>query len=189
MVRVAGAWTSSTAVLGRWPAHRFVGSRQGLCSAHWPRWQFGTLLVGWVGVTGLAGGRTEVRPASQTAQFRSRRRDEVATTGLPAGERAQARVLNEDQHCRRGRARTLGRTEHPRESERRFGQRARPATRGGRDRRRLFCRSRRGRSEICSATGSLGLHIVTILERSALAGPASLEDPVRGFLLASWRGR
>jgi hypothetical protein len=37
--------------------------------------------------------RAEVRPGSQTGRFRSRRRDEVATTSLPAGERAQAQVL------------------------------------------------------------------------------------------------
>src|SRR5262249_49930618 len=99
--------------------------------AHWPWWQFGAPWVDWVRGTDLARGRTEVRPASQTGRFRSRRRDEVATTSLPAGERAQAQALIEDQHCRSGRARTLGRSEHLRESERRFGQQAHHAKRGG----------------------------------------------------------
>src|SRR5262249_28204609 len=66
-----------------------------------------------------------------TSPFRSHWRDEVATTGLPADERAQARSLIEDQHCRRGYARTLGRIEHLRDPERRFGQQAHRAMRGG----------------------------------------------------------
>src|SRR5262244_3547118 len=43
--------------------------------------------------------------------------------------------------------------------------------------------------EISSSTGSLGLHIVTILELSAASRPASREDPVSGFLLAALRCR
>src|SRR5262249_44378963 len=93
MVRAAGAWTW-TALLGRWPADDVVRSNRSLCYGHWRRW-FGRSPVGWVRATGPAGGRTEVRPASQTSRFRSRRRAEVATTGLPADERAQARSLIE----------------------------------------------------------------------------------------------
>jgi hypothetical protein len=88
--------------------------------------------VEWVRGTGPAGVRTEVRPGSQTGRFRSRRRDEVATTCLRADERAQARSLFEDRHCRRGHART------------RFGQQRQPRRRG---RRRLLCGSILGRSE------------------------------------------
>src|SRR5262249_61141374 len=88
----------------------------GLCYVHWPRWQFGAPRIDWIRGTGLAGGWTKVRPASQAGRFRSRWRDEVATTGLPAAERAQARALIEDQHWRWGRPRTLGRSEHLRVS-------------------------------------------------------------------------
>src|SRR5262249_41074515 len=71
------------AIRSRSPAR----SSQGPCYAHSRRWRFGAPLIEWA-----RGTRTEVRPASQIGRFRSRRRDEVATSGLPAGERAQARA-------------------------------------------------------------------------------------------------
>jgi hypothetical protein len=46
------------------------------------------------------GARAELHPQVQTAPFRSHWHDEVATTGLRADERAQARSRIEDQHCR-----------------------------------------------------------------------------------------
>jgi hypothetical protein len=71
MVRAAGAWTSSTAVLGRWPTDRVVRSSQGLCYGHWPRGQFGAFPLGIRG-TRPAGVQAEVRPGSQRDRFRSR---------------------------------------------------------------------------------------------------------------------
>src|SRR6516165_790831 len=109
MMQAAGAGTS-TASLGRSPAYRLVRSSQGLCYAHWRAcWAFP---VDGVRGTGPAGARAELDPEVQTAPFRSHWHDEVATTGLPADEGAQARSRIEDQHCRLGHARTLGRTEH-----------------------------------------------------------------------------
>ena len=123
--------------------------------------------VEWVRGTGPAGVRTEVRPGSQTGRFRSRRRDEVATTCLRADERAQARSLFEDRHCRRGHARTLGRPEHLLDCRQRFGQQDRHANRGGVVGGGCFAgRSSEGPRH---PIGSLGLHIATILEVQPLS--------------------
>jgi len=116
MVRAAGAWTSWTAVLGCWPADRLARSSQGPSCDHWPECELGGFLVDCVCGAGLAGARVEIRPGSQTGRFRSRWRDEVATTGLLVDERARARARIEDQYCRRAYARTRGRPEHLRES-------------------------------------------------------------------------
>src|SRR5262249_20405585 len=115
MVWVAGAWTS-TAVLGRWLVDRLVRSSQGLSCDHWLEPEFGESPVGWVSGRGPAAVRAEIRPGCERGRFRSRRHAEVATTDLRVDEPAQARARIEDQHCRRGRARTLGRIEHLRVS-------------------------------------------------------------------------
>src|SRR5437899_12488675 len=112
MGRAAGAWTSRTAVLGCWPADRLVRSSQGLSCDHWLECELGGFLVDRLCGRGLAGAPVEIRPGSQTGPFRSRLRAAVATTGLRVDERAQARSLFGDRHCRRGYARTLGRIEH-----------------------------------------------------------------------------
>src|SRR6516225_10628213 len=83
IVRTAGAWTS-TASLGRSPAYRLVRSTRGLCYAHWPAcWVFP---VDGVRGTGPAGARAELHPEVQTAPFRSRWHDEVATRDLLVDE-------------------------------------------------------------------------------------------------------
>src|SRR6516165_4894716 len=53
------------------------------------------------------------------------------------------------------------------------------------DRRRLPWGSIPRKLEPSSSTGSLGLHIDTILEHPAASRPASREDPATKFLLAS----
>src|SRR6266545_1009725 len=108
MMRATGAWTS-TAILGRCPADRLARSSQALPCDHWLGWEFGASPVDRVRGSGPAGVRAEVRRASQRGRFRSRWHAEVATTGLLVDERARARARIEDQHCRRGHARTLGR--------------------------------------------------------------------------------
>ena len=187
MVRAAGAWTSWTVVLGCWPADRLVRSSQGLSCDHWPECELGGFLVDWVCGAGLAGARVEIRPGSQTGRFRSRWRDEVATPGLRVDERAQVRSRIEDRHCRRGHARTLGRIEHLRDPERRFGQQAHHAMRGGVGG-GVCCAGHTGR-----VRGIL-LHPFVrsphrILEHPAPSHPANPEDPVSGFLLAALRWR
>ena len=52
--------------------------------------------------------RAEIRPGSRTGPFRSQWHGEVATRGLLADERAQARALFENRCRRGGHARTLG---------------------------------------------------------------------------------
>jgi hypothetical protein len=99
-VLAAGAWTSSTAALGCWPADRLVRSSQGLSCDHWPECELGAFLFDRICGTGLAGARVEIRPGSQTGRFRSRWHDEVATTGLLVDERAQVRSRIEDRYCR-----------------------------------------------------------------------------------------
>src|SRR5262245_52704270 len=103
-------------LLGCCPADRLAHPSQGPCHAQWLGWEFEASLVDWVCGTGLAGARSEIRPGSQRGRFRSRWRAEVATTGLLVDERAQVRSEIEDRRCRRGHARTLGSTEHLRES-------------------------------------------------------------------------
>src|SRR5262249_18150702 len=87
-----------TAALGRWPADGLVRSSRGFCYGHWPAW--GAVPVAGVRGTGPGGAQAEFHPGAQTARFRSHWHDEVATTDLLVDERAQARPLIEDQHCR-----------------------------------------------------------------------------------------
>src|SRR5262245_19686872 len=105
MMRATGAWTS-TVILGRRPADRLGRSSQGLPCGHWLGWEFGASPVDRGRGSGPAGVRPEVRRASQRGRFRSRWHAEVATTGLLIDERVQARARIEDQHWRRGDART-----------------------------------------------------------------------------------
>src|SRR5262249_60003073 len=105
--------------------------RGGLRGDHWGEWVFAASRVRGVGGGGPAGGRGEIRPGCQGGGYRWRSPAEAATTGLLVDERAQARARIEARHCRQGCARTLGRIEYLRESQRRFGQQARHATRGG----------------------------------------------------------
>src|SRR5215831_2132834 len=92
LVRAVGAWML-IAILGRRPAARVVRSSPAFCHDHWLG-RFGQLPV--VHGRSSVAARAEIRPGFRTSPFRSHWRDEVATTGLPADERAQARSLIED---------------------------------------------------------------------------------------------
>src|SRR5262249_3394116 len=111
MVVVGADGWKAAAMLGRRSADGIPHLSRGRSASHWLEWEFGGSPVEQIRSPIATGMRVGIRLGSQTDRFRSRWHAEVATTGLPADERAQARSPIVDQHCLPGHARTRGRPE------------------------------------------------------------------------------